>query len=219
MDLLQGIADQVAYAMERTYTVRDLRLENAQLITRYNAMIEGLSRALELRDLETVGHTRRVSTWTMRLIEHMPMSPEEREAVKQGALLHDIGKLGIPDAILLKPGSLTPQERRVMEQHVVYGYNILAPVTQMRHTLDITLYHHERWDGKGYPHALTREQIPIMARLFAVVDVFDALTSDRPYRTAWSHSQAIEYLRQESGRQFDPEVVELFLTVMKKWRG
>ena len=181
-------------------------------------MIEGLSQALELRDLETVGHTRRVSTWTMRMVEHMQMSPEQRDAIRQGALLHDIGKLGIPDAILLKPGSLTRQEQKVMQQHVSYGYNILAPITDMRQTLDIILYHHERWDGTGYPHGLTREQIPLMARLFAVVDVFDALTSDRPYRTAWSISQAFEYLEQQSERQFDPSVVKLFLTIADRSR-
>lgn len=218
MDYLRQIADLVAFAIHRTNTIRDLRNSNAQLATRYNAMIEGLSQALELRDLETVGHTRRVSTWTMRMVEHMQMSPEQRDAVRQGALLHDIGKLGIPDAILLKPGSLTRQEKKVMQQHVSYGYNILAPITNMGQTLDIILYHHERWDGKGYPHGLTREQIPLMARLFAVVDVFDALTSDRPYRTAWSTSQAFEYLEQQSERQFDPSVVKLFLTIARQSR-
>lgn len=219
MAYLRQIADQVAFAIERTNTIRDLRNSNAQLATRYNAMIEGLSQALELRDLETLGHTRRVSTWTMRLVEHLQMTSGQRDAVRQGALLHDIGKLGIPDAILLKPGSLTRQEKKVMQQHVSYGYNILASITNMRHTLDIILYHHERWDGTGYPHGLTREQIPMMARLFAVVDVFDALTSDRPYRTAWSISQAIEYLKQQSGRQFDPSVVKLFLTIAEQSRA
>ena len=176
-------------------------------------MIEGLSRALELRDIETEGHTRRVSQLTMRLVKHVQIPADQWDSIRQGALLHDIGKLGIPDAILLKPGSLTPRERKVMQQHVQYGYNILVPIISSRHTLDITLYHHEHWDGKGYPYGLQAEQIPQVARLFAVVDVFDALTSDRPYRAAWSHSQALQYINVQAGRQFDPHVVELFLEI------
>jgi putative nucleotidyltransferase with HDIG domain len=172
-----------------------------------------LSRALELRDLETEGHTRRVSRLTMQLVEHIQIPPEQWDSIRQGALLHDIGKLGIPDAILLKPGSLTPREKKVMQQHVMYGYNILAPITSDRNILDITLYHHEHWDGTGYPYGLKGEQIPQMARVFAVVDVFDALKSDRPYRTAWSHSKVIEYLKEQSGRCFDPQVVKLFLEI------
>jgi HD-GYP domain-containing protein (c-di-GMP phosphodiesterase class II) len=149
----------------------------------------------------------------MRFVEHMQIPPDQWDAIRQGALLHDIGKLGIPDAILLKHGSLTVQERQVMQQHAVYGYNVLAPIINLRQTLDITLYHHERWDGSGYPYGLRGEQIPLVARLFAVVDVFDALTSDRPYRSAWSHSQAIAYIKEQAGHQFDPRVVELFLEI------
>jgi HD-GYP domain-containing protein (c-di-GMP phosphodiesterase class II) len=177
-------------------------------------MIEGLSRALELRDIETEGHTRRVSVLMTRFGKHMQIPSNQWDAIKQGALLHDIGKLGIPDAILLKPGSLTQRERQVMQQHAIYGYNILAPIISLRQTLDITLYHHERWDGSGYPYGLAGEQIPLVARLFAVVDVFDALTSDRPYRSAWSHMQTIEYLREQSGHLFDPQVVQLFLEIV-----
>jgi HD-GYP domain-containing protein (c-di-GMP phosphodiesterase class II) len=168
---------------------------------------------LELRDIETEGHTRRVSVLMMRFVDHMQLPSEQWDAIRQGALLHDIGKLGIPDAILLKPGSLTQREREVMQQHAVYGYNILAPIINLRQTLDIALYHHERWDGSGYPYALKGEQIPLVARLFAVVDVFDALTSDRPYRPAWSHSQAIEYLEEQAGQQFDPQIVKSFLEI------
>jgi HD-GYP domain-containing protein (c-di-GMP phosphodiesterase class II) len=199
--------------MERTNILRDLRQSNSDLVARYNAMIEGLSRALELRDLETEGHTRRVSLLTMELVQHTQFATEQWDSIRQGALLHDIGKIGVPDAILLKPGSLTAQERKVMQQHVQYGYNILAPITNSRHTLDITLYHHERWDGKGYPYGLAAEQIPLVARLFSIVDVFDALTSDRPYRTAWDASHALEYICAQSGTQFDPQIVPLFLEV------
>lgn len=213
VDFLERMAEQIAFTMERTSIVRDLRHRNKELASTYNAMIEGLSRALELRDLETEGHTRRVSVLMMRFVEHMQIPPDQWDAIRQGALLHDIGKLGIPDAILLKPGSLTSQERLVMQQHAVYGYNVLAPIINLRQTLDLALYHHERWDGSGYPYGLKGEQIPLVARLFAVVDVFDALTSDRPYRSAWSHSQAIEYINEQAGRQFDPQIVELFLEI------
>lgn len=213
LDFLERMAAQIAFAMERSIIVKDLRRHNKELASTYNAMIEGLSRALELRDLETEGHTRRVSALMMRFVEHMQIPSDQWDAIRQGALLHDIGKLGVPDAILLKPGSLTPQERKVMQQHAVYGYNVLAPIINLRQTLDIALYHHERWDGSGYPYGLKGEQIPLVARLFAVVDVFDALTSDRPYRSAWSHSQAVEYLREQAGKQFDPKMVELFLEI------
>ncbi len=213
---LGRMAEQISLAMERSSIVRDLRRSSEGLVSTYNAMIEGLSRALELRDIETQGHTQRVSVLMMRFDEHMRIPSSQWDAIKQGALLHDIGKLGIPDAILLKPGSLTPRERQVMQQHAIYGYNILAPITNLRQTLDIALYHHERWDGSGYPYGLAREQIPLVARLFAVVDVFDALTSDRPYRSAWSHSQAIEYLKEHAGQLFDPTVVRLFLEIVDR---
>jgi HD-GYP domain-containing protein (c-di-GMP phosphodiesterase class II) len=214
LGFLERVTEQISLTMERSAIVRDLRRSNEGLAAAYNAMIEGLSRALELRDIETEGHTRRVSVLMMRIGEHMQIPSNQWDAIKQGALLHDIGKLGIPDAILLKPGSLTLREREVMQQHAVYGYNILAPVIKLRQTLDIALYHHERWDGSGYPYGLKGEQIPLVARLFAVADVFDALTSDRPYRPAWSHQQAVEYLREQAGRLFDPQVVELFLEIV-----
>ncbi len=215
---LGRVTEQISLAMERSSLVKDLRHSNQGLVSTYNAMIEGLSRALELRDIETEGHTRRVSVLMMRFGEHMQIPSAQWDAIKQGALLHDIGKLGIPDAILLKPGSLTQREREVMQQHAVYGYNILAPIINLRPTLDIALYHHERWDGSGYPYGLKGEEIPLVARLFALADVFDALTSDRPYRPAWSHSQAVEYLREQAGRLFDPQIVELFLEIVDQHR-
>ena len=212
-DFLPRVTEQIGFALARTSTLQELRHRNLELVSRYDAMIEGLSRALEFRDLETEGHTRRVSQLTMRLVEPMQIPPEQWDDIRQGALLHDIGKLGIPDAILLKPGSLTPQERKVMEQHALYGYNILASIVHSRQVLDITLHHHERWDGSGYPYGLKAEQIPLIARIFAVVDVYDALTSDRPYRSAWSRSQALDYIRGQAGFQFDPKVLEFFLKV------
>ena len=211
---LERVGGQIALAMEHSQILDGIRRDNVELTARYNAMIEGLSRSLELRDLETEGHTRRVSELTLRLVQHMKIPADQWDAIRQGALLHDIGKLGIPDAILLKPGSLTPREEKVMQQHVIYGHNILAPVTDERDILEITLYHHEHWDGTGYPYGLKGEQIPRMARVFTVVDVFDALTSDRPYRTAWPRSKVIEYLQKQAGRYFDPQVVKLFLEII-----
>lgn len=212
-EFIERVGEQIAFAIQRAGILKDIRQQNTELLTKYNATIEGLSRALELRDIETEGHTRRVSQFAMRLVAHMRIPSDEWDSIRQGALLHDIGKLGIPDAILLKPGSLTPKERKVMQQHVLYGYNILAPIISSRHTLDITLYHHEHWDGKGYPYGLKGEQIPLVARLFTVIDVFDALKSDRPYRSAWSHEQVLQYLRTQAGHEFDPYVVKLFLEI------
>ena len=141
----------------------------------------------------------------------MGIPKEQHTFLFQGALLHDIGKLGIPDAILFKPGSLTSKEWDIMKQHPQYAYSILAPTISLQQVLDIPLYHHERWNGTGYPFGIVGEKIPLFARLFAVVDVFDALTSDRPYRSAWSRSQAAAYIRENSGELFDPEIVVLFL--------
>ena len=216
LEILQLVGESITFAMEHSIVVEDLKRRNNEFSSTYTATIAGLSRALELRDLETEGHTRRVSALTLRLAEHVQIPPDQRASIQQGALLHDIGKLGIPDAILLKPGSLTPQEWKVMQQHPLYAYNILAPIVNLRQALDIPLYHHEHWDGSGYPYGLKGEQIPLSARLFAVVDVYDALTSDRPYRSAWTRSQAIEYLREQSGRLFDPQVVASFLELVNE---
>jgi HD-GYP domain-containing protein (c-di-GMP phosphodiesterase class II) len=216
LEILQMFGESITFAMEHSIVVEDLKRRNNEFSSTYTATIAGLSRALELRDLETEGHTRRVSALTLRLAEHVQIPPDQRASIQQGALLHDIGKLGIPDAILLKPGSLTPQEWKVMQQHPLYAYNILAPIINLRQALDIPLYHHEHWDGSGYPYGLKGEQIPLSARLFAIVDVYDALTSDRPYRSAWTRSQAIEYLREQSGQLFDPQVVTYFLEMVNE---
>jgi HD-GYP domain-containing protein (c-di-GMP phosphodiesterase class II) len=216
LEILQMVGESITFAMEHSIVVEDLKRRNNEFSSTYTATIAGLSRALELRDLETEGHTRRVSALTLHLAEHMQIPPDQRASIQQGALLHDIGKLGIPDAILLKPGSLTPQEWKVMQQHPLYAYNILAPIINLRQALDIPLYHHEHWDGSGYPYGLKGEQIPLSARLFAVVDVYDALTSDRPYRSAWTRSQAIEYLQEQAGQLFDPQVVVYFLELVNE---
>ena len=211
LNIIKMVVGAVSWEIERTSIVNDLRQHNDELTSTYTATIEGLSRALELRDLETEGHTRRVSELTLQLAQHMQIPEDQHDYLVQGALLHDIGKLGIPDAILFKPGSLTPQEWDVMRQHPQYAYNILAPIISLRQTLDIPLYHHEHWNGSGYPFGLRGEQIPLSARLFTVVDVFDALISDRPYRSAWPRSHALTYIRENAGKLFDPQITEVFL--------
>lgn len=211
---LERITRQIALAMERSSVIRDMRHASQGLMTSYNSMFEGLTRILGLRDHETEEHTLRVTRLTMRLVESMRIPAEQWGAIRRGALLHDIGKLGVPDAILLKPGSLSDVERRMMELHVIYGYNILSPISNAPQTLDIVLYHHERWDGSGYPSGLRGEQIPLVSRLFAVVDVYDALTTDRPYRTAWVQTKALSYLKEQASRQFDPRMVAAFLQII-----
>lgn len=215
LGFLERVAEQIAFVRERSAILQDLRQESQSMTLGYDALIEGLSRTLELRDFETEGHTRRVSQLTMRLVEHMKIPAEQWDIIRRGALLHDIGKLGVPDAILLKPGSLTDDERRMMEQHVIYGHTILTPIINSKQILDIVLHHHEHWDGAGYPDKLKGMQIPLAARLFAVVDVFDALTSDRPYRTAWTKAHALDFIKKQAGKQFDPLVVGYFLEIAK----
>ena len=181
------------------------------MINSYDATIEGWSRALDLRDKETEGHTQRVSDLTITLAKHFGFSDEQMVHLRRGALLHDIGKMGIPNSILTKPGILTEDERKIIENHPQYAYNMLENIDFLQPALEIPHLHHEKWDGTGYPYGLKGKEIPLSARMFAVIDVFDALTSDRPYRSAWSKDKAIEYLKAQSGRHFDPAVVVEFL--------
>ncbi|RJX27432.1 MAG: HD-GYP domain-containing protein, partial [Dethiobacter sp.] len=171
---------------------------------------------LDLKDEETEGHSRRVTEMTLRIAREMGLKDEELVHVRRGALLHDIGKMGVPDAILLKPGKLTDEEWEIMRRHPVYAYQMLSRIGYLRPALDIPYCHHEKWDGTGYPRGLKGEEIPLPARIFAVVDVFDALTSDRPYRPAWPKEKALAYLRQQAGRHFDPRVVEAFLSLTEQ---
>ncbi|MDD3699878.1 MAG: HD-GYP domain-containing protein, partial [Atribacterota bacterium] len=182
----------------------------------YDTTIEGWAQALELRDRETEGHTRRVADLTVKLAQALGVKSEDLIHIRRGALLHDIGKMGIPDRILLKPGPLTPEEWEIMKKHPVYAWELLSPIKYLRPALDIPYYHHERWDGTGYPRGLKGEEIPLSARIFAVVDVWDALTSDRPYRPAWSQEKALQYIKEQSGHHFDPRVVEKFLGLLEE---
>lgn len=193
-----------------------LKEANQQLLAAYEATIEGWSRALDLRDQETEGHSQRVTALTLQLAKRYGLSDEQLAHIRRGALLHDIGKLGVPDAVLHKPGILSDEDWEIMRKHPQFAYDMLEKVEYLRPALEIPLCHHEKWDGTGYPRGLKGEEIPIAARLFAIVDVWDALRSDRPYRPAWTKEQAIEYIRSESGKHFDPHVVEIFFKVIEE---
>jgi len=193
-----------------------LREANAQLLNAYEATIEGLSHALDLRDRETEGHSRRVTELTVQLAKAMGISEGEITHYRRGALLHDMGKIGVPDSILHKPDTLTEEEWVIMRKHPRLAYDMLYPIEYLRPALDIPFSHHEKWDGSGYPRGLKGEGIPMSARLFAIADVWDALTSDRPYRAAWSEEEALAYIREQADKHFDPKVVELFFNVIGK---
>lgn len=212
---LSTMASQAAIAIDNVQLFEGLQRANVELNLAYDTTLEGWARAMELRDQETEGHTRRVTEMALRLARAMGMSEGELVHVRRGALLHDIGKMGIPDTLLLKPGPLSSEEWQVMQQHPVYAYELLSPISFLRPALDIPYCHHEKWDGTGYPRGLKGEQIPLAARIFAVVDVWDALTSDRPYRLAWSREQALAYIKEQAGKHFDPRVVEAFLALIE----
>ncbi|HWQ12549.1 MAG TPA: HD domain-containing phosphohydrolase [Roseiflexaceae bacterium] len=215
VEFLEILAGQAAIAIDNAELFDRLRQSNVDLVRAYDATIEGWSRALDLRDHETEGHSRRVTEMTLRLARRMGLDEAALVHVRRGALLHDIGKMGIPDAILLKPGKLTAEEWAVMRMHPVYAYKLLAPIAFLRPALDIPYCHHERWDGTGYPRGLAGEAIPLAARIFAVVDVWDALSNDRPYRPAWPRERVLAHIRAESGRHFDPLVVEALVSELE----
>jgi len=188
------------------------------LIESYEHTLSGWSRALELRDHETEGHSARVTELAVRLGRAVGLRGESLEQLRRGALLHDIGKIGVPDAILHKPGPLADEEWAVMRRHPEYAYGLLAPIVFLHPVLDIPYCHHERWDGSGYPRGLAGEAIPLAARIFAVVDVWDALSSDRPYRAAWPPRKVLGYLQAHAGNLFDPSVVRVFAALVERER-
>ena len=215
-DYLSTLARQAAIAIDSGELFESLQRSNAELALAYDTTLEGWSRAMDLRDEDTEGHTQRVAELTVRLAQAVGIGGPELIHIRYGALLHDIGKIGIPDRILLKPGPLSPEEWVVMRQHPVYAYQLLLPIPYLRPALDIPYCHHEKWDGTGYPRGLKSEQIPLAARLFAVVDVWDALCSNRPYRSAWSDEEVRAHIRSNSGSHFDPQVVEVFFKLKAK---
>jgi len=210
LNFLDTLAWQAAIAIDSVIQFDQVQRSNSELSQAYNATIEGWSHALDLRDKETEGHTQRVTEMTVKLARSFGLGEAELAQMRWGALLHDIGKMGVPDGILLKPGPLTDEEWLVMKKHPDFAYEMLSPIRYLKAALDIPYCHHEKWDGTGYPRGLKGEQIPLAARIFTVVDVWDALTSDRPYRKAWSEEKAREHIQAEAGTHFDPQVVKTF---------
>lgn len=214
-DFLESLAGQAAISIDNAALFDDLQRSNLELTLAYDATIEGWSHALDLRDEGTEGHTQRVTSLSLKLAKEMGIEDDELTHIKRGAILHDIGKMGIPDEILNKPGKLNADEMTVMKKHPEYAYEMLSKVKYLKPALDIPYSHHEKWDGTGYPRGLSRELIPLAARLFAIVDVWDALISDRPCRAAWSEDKAITYIKEQSGKHFDPDIVKTFIQILK----
>ena len=210
-DYCEALAGQVAIAIDNATLFEELQQTNDELVRAYDTTLEGLSSALDLRDKETEGHSLRVTAMTERLAQAMGVARSEQLIIRRGVLLHDIGKIGIPDNILLKPGPLSEEEWVIMRQHPVYAFQLLSSIPALQHVLDIPYCHHEKWDGSGYPRGMHGVEIPLAARIFAVVDVWDALTSDRVYRKAWTRTATLDYMRAQSGSHFDPEIVEAFI--------
>ncbi len=187
-----------------------------ELADSYDYTLEGWAKALELRDKETEGHSRRVTEATLNVARAYGIPENEFAHIRRGAILHDIGKMAIPDEILLKSGGLSSEERLIIEEHPVTAYNLLKEIPYLQKALDIPYCHHERWDGSGYPRGLKGRNIPLAARIFSVVDVWDALRSERPYSPVWSAEQATAYLIENAGKLFDPKIVNIFLDLMEK---
>ncbi|MEP7355625.1 MAG: GAF domain-containing protein [Anaerolineales bacterium] len=219
LGFLETLAGQAAIAIDNAVLFENLQRSNNEIALAYDATIEGWSRALELRDQATEGHTRRVTEMTLLLARSLGMDDSALVHVRRGALLHDIGKMGIPDSILRKPGPLNDDEWQIMRRHPGYAYEMLSSIAYLRPALDIPYCHHERWDGSGYPRNLKGEAIPLSARIFAVVDVWDALSSERPYRAAWLEEKVFADMLAQSGRHFDPQAVQAFTNLMRERRS
>ena len=214
LSFLKLVGAHTALAIDNTLMLSDLLVSNLELVKAYDSTLEGWSHAMDLRDRETEGHTLRVTKLTEELAKQMGIPDEMLVHVRRGSLLHDIGKIAVPDSILLKPGPLNDQEWEIMRRHPQYARDFLLLIDYLRPAVDIPLRHHERWDGNGYPDNLAGESIPLSARIFSVIDVWDALTSDRPYRPAWPKQKALKYIVKQSGIYFDPEVVRQFLKII-----
>jgi putative nucleotidyltransferase with HDIG domain len=191
----------------------DLQRANADLKRSHDMMLEALGDALDLKDAETEGHSKRVTAFTIAIARAMRLPDDEVEAIAHGAFLHDIGKMAIPDSVLRKPGPLSEEEVMIMREHCLRGYQMVSKIPFLADAAEIVYAHQERWDGTGYPRALKGEEIPLGARIFAIADTLDAITSDRPYRAAQSYQAAREEIERWSGRQFDPVIVKVFLSM------
>ena len=212
---LRFIIGLTANTVQRKIMLTKQDITTTELEVAYSETLEAWVRALEIRDRATAGHTHRVLELTLRLASKLGVPDEMLVHISRGVLLHDIGKLAVSDRILHKTGPLDPSEWHVMREHPKFAYKLLKPIQYLRPALDIPYCHHEKWDGSGYPRGLKGDEIPYQARIFSVVDVWDALTSDRPYRKAWPKKDALEYIRSKSGEEFDPKVVEEFLEIIK----
>jgi putative nucleotidyltransferase with HDIG domain len=210
MNFLNTLTSETAIAVENAQMFRDLEKSNLDLVVAYETTLEGWAKTLELRDRETEGHSQRVLDLTTRLARKLGVADDEMIHLQRGALLHDIGKMGVPDNILMKEGPLTDEEWGVMHKHPLFAQEMLESIPFLKKAAEIPYCHHEKWDGNGYPNKMKGEQIPLSARIFALVDVWDALRSDRPYRKAWSDEQALKYIHDETGKHFDPSVVKAF---------
>ncbi|NLG95840.1 MAG: HD domain-containing protein [Chloroflexi bacterium] len=215
-EILAILASTGAVVIQNIQLYDGLQKTNDELVSAYDATLESLARALELRDRETEGHTRRVAEASVRLGIRAGLQGDALVNLRRGAQLHDIGKMGVPDGILLKAHTLTKEEWVIMRRHTENAMEILQPIEYLKDALDIPHYHHERWDGTGYPVGLKGEEIPLAARIFAIVDVWDALTSDRPYREAWSKRRALRYVAHQSGKHFDPKLLKIFFEMMEE---
>ena len=211
LEFLDALSQQASIAIDNASMFAALQQSHAEISLAYDKTIEGWSRALDIRDNETHGHSQRVADLTVRISQAVGISGKQLVHIRRGALLHDIGKLGVPDNILLKPGRLSDEEMAIMKRHPEIAYDILSPIPFLRDALDIPYLHHERWDGSGYPRGMRGMEIPAASRIFAVIDVWDALRSDRPYRDAWDEAKASAYLLAERGKHFDPDIVDVFL--------
>jgi PAS domain S-box-containing protein len=216
VDYLETLGGQAAIAIDNAELFNNLQQSNLELKLAYNSTLEGWSKALELRDFETKGHADRVTDLVIKLARKVGIPEDELDHVYRGALLHDIGKMGISDSILLKPGKLDATEWEIMKQHPVYAYEMLSSIEFLRPALDIPYCHHEKWDGSGYPRGLSGEAIPLAARVFAIIDVWDALSSSRPYRSRpWTKKAILDHIKEQSGKQFDPDIVPIFLELLE----
>ena len=216
IDFLHTLAGQAAIAIEDAQLFRNLQQSNIELLQAYDATIEDWSRALDLRDKETEVHTQRVTEMAILPGQKLGLSDQELKYMRWGGLLHDIGKMAVPDRILLKPDAFTSEEMDIMKQHPSFALQMLSPIQYLKLALDIPYCHHEHWDGTGYPRGLKGEQIPFTARIFAITDVYDTLTSDRPYRPRWTEADAVAYIRQHAGSFFDSQIVDVFLQMVEE---
>ena len=210
----EAIASRAAIAIDNVRMFENLQRSNAELMLTYDTTLEGWSRALELHDRTAPEHTNRLMNMATQLARELGVSDHDEVHIRRGAILHDIGNVGIPAEILNKKGPLSEEEWEIMRCHPNYAYDLLAPIPYLRPALDIPYCHHERWDGQGYPVGLKGEQIPLAARIFSIVDVWDSMLSHRPYREALSEAEALEYIKNNAGKQFDPAAVDAFINLV-----